>query len=389
MRPGFSPLDSVLGLLDRTAYSPPVIRLAVQLGTRLPFAQAAAVLAETRGIAMDHDTLRRWTERIGRIAAAETDAAVDAWFASYPASPAGPPLQVVSVDGAMVPLQHGIWAEVRTLAIGDGEQDAAGQPRTTNLSYLSRLTSAEAFGRVCTVETHRRGTRAATMVVAVTDGAPWIQDWIDGQRGDAVRILDFAHAVEHLAAVAKTHFGTGTSATSEWLGRQAHAMRHGQEGAVLATLAEMGTVPGEAGEVAAATHRYLAGRRDMIRYAGFVEAGYPIGSGCVESANKTVVEARMKGGGMHWSRAQVTPMLELRTMLLNGRWDERWSTIWRRLQHEGDREPCPVIPPSAEPAGLVPDPPPTCVTTPRPRTMIDGKPTRDHPWKRFSSINAK
>jgi hypothetical protein len=36
----------------------------------------------------------------------------------------------------------------------------------------------------------------------------------------------------------------------------------------------------------------------MMAYAAFGEQGYPIGSGSVESANKLVVESRMKGAGM-------------------------------------------------------------------------------------------
>lgn len=362
-----------------------MIALAVRLGTRLPFAEAAAVLAETWGIAMDHETLRCWTERAGHLAETETDAAVAAWYATYPASPPGPDLQVVSVDGAMVPLQHGVWAEVRTLAIGEGTQDATGTPQTSRLSYVSRLTDATAFGEVSTLETHRRGTRAATTVVAVTDGAEWIQGWIDGQRADAVRILDFAHAVEHLGAVAKAQFGAGTAAASEWLGVQAHALRHGQEEIVLATLAELGATPGDAGDLAAATHRYLASRRDMIRYADFGRAGYPIGSGCVESANKTVVEARLKGAGMHWSRANVTPLLELRTMLRNERWAERWPAIWAGLQRR-QRRPRPT--PGASTA--LPSPPPEAPAGPRrPPTIVNGKPTKDHPWRRSSPFLAK
>jgi len=381
---GLSPLDQTLGLLPQTSFTPPVIALAVRLGTRLPFAEAASVLAETRGITMDHDTLRRWTERAGQVAEQDTDAAVAAWYASYPDSPPGPALQVVSVDGAMVPLQHGDWAEVRTLAIGEGTQDATGCPQTTRLSYVSRLTDAASFGEVSTLETHRRGTRAATTVVAVTEGAAWIQDWIDGQRADAVRILDFAHAVEHLGAVAKAQFGAGTAEASEWVGMQAHALRHGQEATVLATLAALGATPGDAGDLAAATARYLTSRRDMIHYADFVRAGYPIGSGCVESANKTVVEARLKGAGMHWSRANVTPMLELRTMLRNERWAERWTAIWADLQQQRQSRPCPVEPTASPPkARVVPAP------TRRPPTIVNGKPTKDHPWRRSSPFPAK
>jgi hypothetical protein len=380
--PGFPPLDKALDLLAQTPFPPPVIALAVRLGTRLPFAEAAEVLAETRGIAMDHETLRRWTEAAGRQAEADTDAAVTAYYASYPPSPPGPALQVISVDGAMVPLRHGVWAEVRTLAIGEVVHDALGLARTGALSYLSRLTDALTFGEVSTLETHRRGTRAASTVVMVTDGAAWIQGWIDGQRADAVRILDFAHAVEHLSAVAHARFGPGTAEASEWLGMQAHALRHGQEDQVLATLTTLAAVPGEAGAEATETYRYLATRREQIRYAAFVAAGYPIGSGCVESANKTVVEARLKGAGMHWARANVTPMLELRTMLRNARWEERWPVIWAGLQRRAWRPPRPVdemTPPS---------PPPTPVAR-RPPTIVNGRPTPDHPWRKDSPFRAK
>ena len=363
-----------------------MIALAVRLGTRLPFAEAAAVLAETRGIGMDHETVRRWTEAAGRVAEAGTDAAVAAYYASYPPSPAGPDLQLVSVDGAMVPLRHGVWAEVRTLAIGEVTEDERGHARTGALSYLSRLTDATSFGEVSTLETQRRGTRAATTVVAVTDGAAWIQGWIDGQCADAVRILDFAHAVEHLGAVAKACFGVGTAGASEWLGEQAHALRHGQEEQVLTTLAELGASPGDAGDVARATYHYLATRREQIRYAEFVARGYPIGSGCVESANKRVVEARLKGAGMHWERAQVTPMLELRTMLRNERWDERWPAIWMGLQ---PRRPAPARTTAVE--AVMPPPHPTSAPAlpRRSPTIVRGKPTRDHPWRKDSPFRAK
>ena len=42
---------------------------------------------------------------------------------------------------------------------------------------------------------------------------------------------------------------------------------------------------------------------------GYQELGWPIGSGSVESANKGVVQARLKGAGMRWERSHVNPML--------------------------------------------------------------------------------
>ena len=63
-----------------------------------------------------------------------------------------------------------------------------------------------------------------------------------------------------------------------------------------------------------------------MRYPLFRRAGWPIGSGMVESANKLVVEARLKGTGMRWERTNVNPMLALRNGVCNDRWLETWQT---------------------------------------------------------------
>ncbi len=58
---------------------------------------------------------------------------------------------------------------------------------------------------------------------------------------------------------------------------------------------------------------YLCKREAMMQYPRYQREGWSIGSGMVESANKTVMQARLKGAGMHWVPAYVNPMLALRT----------------------------------------------------------------------------
>ena len=67
-------------------------------------------------------------------------------------------------------------------------------------------------------------------------------------------------------------------------------------------------------------------REAHMQYPAYQEAGWPIGSGSVESANKVVVEARLKGAGMRWGRHNVNPMLVLRNAVCNRRWHETWTT---------------------------------------------------------------
>ncbi len=62
-----------------------------------------------------------------------------------------------------------------------------------------------------------------------------------------------------------------------------------------------------------------------MQYPAYQEAGWPIGSGSVESANKLVVEARLKGVGMRWARQNVNPVLVLRNAVCNREWKQTWQ----------------------------------------------------------------
>jgi hypothetical protein len=68
----------------------------------------------------------------------------------------------------------------------------------------------------------------------------------------------------------------------------------------------------------------------------YQQHGWPIGSGSVESGHKLVMQARLKGPGMHWRPEHVNPMLTVRLALLNERWKEAWQAqrcLWQRQQH--------------------------------------------------------
>ncbi len=83
---------------------------------------------------------------------------------------------------------------------------------------------------------------------------------------------------------------------------------------------------------------YLDKWKAQMDYARFQAAGYPIGSGSVESGNKVVVEARLKGAGMHWARAHVNPMVALRDVLCGERWEEDWSQVATCMREQSLRE---------------------------------------------------
>ena len=103
-------------------------------------------------------TARRRTEADGAISAALEEAAAAPVLRAAPPAPAGPPVQQMSVDGAMVGLVDGSWREVRTLAIGTVRSGRApGTVRCTEVSSFSRLAEAATFIELAAGEVHHRG----------------------------------------------------------------------------------------------------------------------------------------------------------------------------------------------------------------------------------------
>lgn len=296
-------------------------------------------------------TVRRQTETAGAAYVTRQTADVDRLEQDPPPSPPGPACQQMSVDGAFVPLVHKEWGEMRTVALGVVEQpvmrDGEVEVHTGQVSYFSRMCDAETFTRLATVETQRRGTETAQVVCAVVDGAPWEQEFIAMHRADAVRILDFAHAAEYVSAVGQVVHGEGTEAFSQWLRGELHELKHGKPETVIADLRQLAgrmTGSGAVGDEAQATIEakvvYLEKRIEQMRYAEFVAQGYPIGSGMVESGHTVVIEARLNGAGMHWTRTHANEMGALRSMLCSGRWESEWPLICddlRRSEQERRR----------------------------------------------------
>lgn len=308
----------------------------VRLGARLPLAEAAAALAYCWHIRVSASTARRQTEAAGAAYEAVPIAAVTALAAGGDARvpvPLGPPRHFFSADGALVPLVGGVWAEVKTLAVGTLRAGPMPDtpPHGSDPSYYSRLADAETFTRLAVVETYRRGLTTAGTVAAVTDGSAWRQGCIDYHRPDAVRILAFPHAVEHLTAAAQATFAAGDDQAATWVTDQAHTLKHGDPTRVLLALLDLPVRPAPQPEAAAqarrGTARYLAARWEAIQYAQFRAAGYPIGDGAIERANTRIPEARRKGSGMRWVRAKVNPLLALRTVAANDRWTAAWPAL--------------------------------------------------------------
>ena len=373
----------------------------------MPFARAAEMLGALCGVQISEATARREAEGYGANYVAVQEEEVARIERDTPPPPQGPQEQLLSVDGAMVPLLHGEWAEVKTLVLGVIEEPKKEKgvrvTHTRDLSYFSRLSPAETFQRLALVETQRRGVETAGRVIAPLDGAEWEQKFLDYHRPDAVRILDFAHAAEYVAKMGAAVWGLGTPTTQQWLSRQLTTLKGQGPAIVLPELRALTTGHPQLTELAGYLE-YLEKREAQMQYPIYLAQGWPIGSGAVESGNKLVVEARLKGAGMHWAREHVNPMLALRNAVCNDRWVEAWPQICasrqrqraqiRQARYEQRHTSVPLpLPQKAPEAPLILAPKATVspastapavdvsATAAQPRQPW--RPPPDHPWRRF------
>jgi hypothetical protein len=397
VRGEFFPLDEELALLPGTL-APRQQGHLVHLSSWMPFRHASRVLADLLGVHVSPETARRLSEEVGRQVEEKQTADAQQLWKEDTSEREDTRRMVMSADGAMVPLIGGEWAEVRTLAIGQvpaGSTDPE-QVHVGHLSYFSRLTDAAHFTDLAEVETRRRHLVQASEVCAVMDGADWLQGFVEIHRRDAVRILDFPHAAEHVSQLLEALSASGRMFPARMLERCLHILKHRGPGA-LARMADRLTERETSQEEVREHVSYLRKRLALMQYPLFQGAGWPIGSGMVESANKLVVEARLKGSGMRWERTNVNPMLAMRNAVCNDRGPETWYAACQHRrhacsQHRHDRATQrQQAQQDALKSDLISPPPPALppgyLLPPEPPAMIPGtsRPSTHHPWKRGPS----
>lgn len=333
-----------MGLL-RGAYTPQVQEAITRLSSRMSYREAHQELELLWKVVISQGSMRQVTMRHGHVADALIQEKVAYLEAIAPTPTAQPEQMVMCTDGAMVQLTSGEWREVKTVTFGEFRPHWDAKQRkvvtkTEQISYFSRVETADDFSRSALVELHRRGGEKAHTVVAVQDGALWIQSFIDYHCPRAVRVIDFAHAQEYVATVGRAIHGAETDAFQQWYARMSKQLGHQPP---QRTVNELWLLyrqhpdhpEGEAIELAI---RYLEKRLTMIDYPHFRRQQIPIGSGNVESGHKVVMQQRMKQAGMRWAEENLNPMLALRVALCN----QTWKTSWREIEARVRQEKYPV-----------------------------------------------
>jgi hypothetical protein len=154
-------------------------------------------------------------------------------------------------------------------------------------------------------------------LVFISDGAPWIKNWIEDAYPKAISILDYYHAAEHLHGFAEKYF-KDYGKRKRWAEKQKELLLESKVATVIKNIRKLSE-----GKEALQLIDYYKANQQRMDYKKYKQIGAGIiGSGAIESAHRTVVQKRMKLSGQRWSGTGAQNMLNLRVTSMNGRWDK-------------------------------------------------------------------
>lgn len=274
--------------------SPYLQDLLVFTGTVDVFSAVPAQLERLLGICVSTSTAYRVTMAVAQ---ALPPAEVLAPIAVQPA--------YLQIDGSLISTDAG-WQEVKIGRVYPRDA-VTGQADLAASRYCAHLGGHEAF-----MAHLRQLVPADCPLVVLCDGAKWIENQITAHYPHAVQILDFYHAVEHLA-----HAVAGVELPENWLADHRKKLLASESQQVLQAVEAL---PGRDEKRAQQLRAYDTHNHARMDYATFRARGYDIGSGAIEAAHKTVVQVRMKRSGQRWNPAKAPHMLQLRVAYKSGQW---------------------------------------------------------------------
>jgi hypothetical protein len=328
-RHGWCPADQTLAVPPRARLSAGLTAWLAELGAGATFAPAAALLERLTGLRVSDETVRQQAERQGAEHEAAQQAAIGHVQATQEAAEpvsAAPGLLVVQADGVLVRYADG-FHEVKVGLVAGWEGGRLVAP-----SYVAAREPAAAFGPRLLAEAARRGAldvvgwegprttpglAVLRRVVVLGDGAPWIWHLAAEYFGDRIEIVDWYHASQHLWALAHALYGTGTEAAQRWVTARLQELAEHGAAAVLQAFRKLRPTTAAGREALRVERGYFRTNEARMDYPRFRAAGWPIGSGAVESAARHLVQLRLKRPGARWSAAGGQAILALRAQLLS------------------------------------------------------------------------
>ena len=343
----FFPLDRRLKLRS-DHWTAGAARVAVRQGLQSQsFELAAEAFSDATGCNMSKEGLRKvtqgWGQRVSEKREAEAKAVFDQGQKGEQVvrvTDAITSQANISTDGGMVHVRGEGWKEVKLVTISsvrlkretekgahpDGRRYKPYEPQMMleRHSYQAGLWVANQMGRHQYLEGLRRALLACPKLGSPNDAAQWISRITRENFPQAQQIVDWFHATGKMWFIAKQTIND-KQGRQDWVAERLDDLWLGRTSAVNSALEKVDTTLSLDQDEVEMSIGYFQRQQDRMKYHQYRIAGYPIGSGAVESGINNVVHHRMKRQGRGWRRETVNPMLAALSELHSGRFDLIWA----------------------------------------------------------------
>jgi hypothetical protein len=240
------------------------------------------------------------------------------------------------MDGSMVFIRKQAWKEAKLARIFTDNElsdfQRAGpqiQRPTLESDYALHLGGYEDFLKKVDNRLKERGLYGEyntdnESIIAIADGARWIWQrsvmllW-DEYYPKAIQILDYYHLVEKIGNWSKKAF-VCQKEQADWMKWFEGELLEEGIGEIIEDIKER-SCGKEAQIEKEKLLTYLENNKNRIDYKSYREKGYLIGSGSIESANKCLVQSRLKRGGQRWTEEGLRQVGNLRVARFSNRWN--------------------------------------------------------------------
>ena len=199
----------------------------------------------------------------------------------------------------------------------------------TDKKLVSSLAAGtEPFKKLLLAAAVKKGVHTAKTVIFLSDGATWLGKCKEELFPNAVRILDWYHALEHVWGTARSLFGEQNEMKCRsWVEPLQELLWEGKVDEVIRFLEDEINTRKKNQQPLVELRGYYHSNRMSMRYGEYREKGWYIGSGPVESANNYIVNQRLKRSGMKWSKTCANAILWARCKYYENDWDDFWKNV--------------------------------------------------------------
>lgn len=337
---GHYPLDQQLGLRPGQM-SAELESLSGMTGAQLPFGQGSRLFEELTLVSLSDHSLAKATQAIGgEVQALEAEWLAHSqdgdWLQQQQRLAERPERLYGSLDAAKVHIRSDTEHTWRDLKVGCWFTTTSEPPdnpdddwdiQATEISYYCDIQQARQFGQLLWASGCQRQAQLAQELVFLGDGAEWIWNLVQEHYPDAVQIVDWFHATEYIAPVAKAAFNSDDQQQA-WIKQVRTHLWNGDLDAVIAACDRLTEHP-QARDPATKAVTYFTNNRHRMNYPHYRAQGYQIGSGTIESGCKQIVSQRLKVAGAIWDQHNAIKTAKARAALLSG----QWNIITSRREH--------------------------------------------------------